>query len=264
MDWMPVAPENSATPVAGPRFTALSVPKAADVLAADIRERILAGELAEGSALPPERELVERTGLSRATVREALRILQVEKLLRIRPGRGGGAFVHRPNHESLAGAVELVIRGQRIRLDALHETREAVEPACAALAAARRTEDDLSQLDSAHQELVGAGDAGDVPRFLRGNVRWHTVVARASGNELLIGFMSALASSIYSATDIEHFLDDDIRQVTVRAHARVTKAIRERDEAGAKRRMERHVCAFARAAARVDRRERLDLDGLDS
>lgn len=107
----------------GKPFAPVAVPKAADVLASEIRERILSGDLPEGSMLPPERELVEQTGLSRATVREALRILQVERLLRIRPGRGGGAFVHRPDHASLAGAVELVIRGQRLRLDALHETR---------------------------------------------------------------------------------------------------------------------------------------------
>ncbi|MHC5257815.1 FadR/GntR family transcriptional regulator [Streptomyces sp. UC4497] len=242
-------------------FTAVAVPKAADVLAADIRERILSGELPEGAMLPPERELVEQTGLSRATVREALRILQVERLLRIRPGRGGGAFVHCPDHASLAGAVELVIRGQHLRLDALHETREAVEPACAALAAVRRSEHDLVQLDAAHAELTAAGAAGDVPRFLRGNVRWHTAVARASGNELLIGLMTALADAIYAATDIEHFLDDDIRTLTARAHTRVTASIRDRDEAGAKRRMERHVCAFARAAAGADRREGLELEG---
>ncbi|MFJ9176052.1 FadR/GntR family transcriptional regulator [Streptomyces sp. NPDC102360] len=244
--------------VTGKPFAPLAVPKAADVLAADIRERILSGELPEGSMLPPERELVERTGLSRATVREALRILQVERLLRIRPGRGGGAFVHCPDHASLAGAVELVIRGQHLRLDALHETREAVEPACAALAAVRRTEDDLTQLDAAHSELTAAGD---VPHFLRANVHWHTAVARASGNELLIGLMTALADAIYAATDIEHFLDEDIRGLTTRAHARVTESIRARDEAGAKRRMERHVCAFARAAGRVDRREGVELDG---
>ncbi|MFF0085876.1 FadR/GntR family transcriptional regulator [Streptomyces canus] len=156
-----------------------------------------------------------------------------------------------------------MIRGQRIRLDALHETREAVEPACAALAAVRRTDDDLTELDAAHGELIEAGADGDVPRFLRANVRWHTIVARASGNELLIGFMSALSRAIYAATDIEHFLDDDIRRVTARAHARVAQAIRDQDGDGAKRRMERHVCAFARAASHVDRRERLELDGGD-
>ncbi|MBA2947869.1 FadR family transcriptional regulator [Streptomyces sp. PSKA28] len=239
----------------------MSVPKASDVLAAEVRERILSGEFPEGMPLPPERQLVEQTGLSRATVREALRILEVERLLRIRPGRGGGAFVHRPDHQSLASTVQLVIRGQQIRLDALHETREAMEPACAALAAGRRTDHDLVEMDAAHTELVEAGE--DIPQFLRANVRWHTAVARASGNELLIGFMSALSQSIYAATDIQQFMDAEIRAVTARAHASIAKAIRDGDPAAARRRMERHVCGFARAAARVDSRESLDLAGVE-
>ncbi|MFI1035358.1 FadR/GntR family transcriptional regulator [Streptomyces sp. NPDC020951] len=238
-----------------PRFDPLTVPKASDVLAAEVRERILSGEFGEGLALPPERQLVEQTGLSRATVREALRVLEVEGLLEIRPGRGGGAFVHRPGRESLANTVRLVIRGQRIRPAALHETREAIEPTCAALAARRRTDLDLAELDAAHAELVGAGD--DVQRFLRANVRWHTAVAKASANELLIGFMSALAQSIHAATDLEQFMDADIREVTARAHARITEAIRAGDEAAAARRMTRHVCGFARASAEVDSRTSL-------
>jgi DNA-binding FadR family transcriptional regulator len=240
-----------------PRFDALTVPKASDVLAAEVRERILSGELTEGTALPPERQLVEQTGLSRATVREALRILEVEKLLRIRPGRGGGAFVHRPNRDSVASTVRLVIRGQQIRLEALHETREAIEPTCAALAAKRRTDRDLADLDSAHADLVGAGD--DIPRFLRANIRWHAAVARAGDNELLIGFMSALSQSIYAATDLEQFMDAEIREVTARAHAKITEAIRERDGEAAKRRMARHVCGFAHAVAHVDQRDRVEL-----
>lgn len=241
-----------------PRFEALTVPKASDVLAAEVRERIFSGEFAEGTALPPERVLVEQTGLSRATVREALRILEVEKLLDIRPGRGGGAFVHRPGRESLASTVQLVIRGQQIRLAALHETREAIEPTCAGLAAERRTDADLAALDAANTELVEAG--GDIPRFLRANIHWHNVVARAGGNELLIGFMSALSEAIYAATDIEQFMDADVRQVTAKAHAKVTDAIRAGDRAAASRRMARHVCGFSTAAAEVDRRGRIGLN----
>ncbi|MDX3382257.1 FCD domain-containing protein [Streptomyces niveiscabiei] len=240
-----------------PRFDTLTVPKASDVLASEVRERILSGELAEGTPLPPERQLVEQTGLSRATVREALRILEVERLVEIRPGRGGGAFVHRPGRESLANTVQLVIRGQQIRLEALHETREAIEPACAALAAGRRTERDLADLDAAHAELVGTGD--DIRRFLRANVRWHNAVARAGGNELLIGFLGALSESIYAATNLEGFMDTRIREVTAQAHAKITEAIRSRDAAAARRRMSRHVCGFARAAAEVDGRERVEL-----
>ncbi|KAK1184947.1 FCD domain-containing protein [Streptomyces sp. NBS 14/10] len=240
-----------------PRFGTLTVPKASDVLAAEVRERILSGEFSEGTALPPERQLVEQTGLSRATVREALRILEVERLVRIRPGRGGGAFVHRPGRESLASTVRLVIRGQQIRLEALHETREAIEPACAALAARRRGERDLADLDAAHTELVEAGD--DVQRFLRANIRWHHAVAKAGDNELLIGFLSALSESIHAATNLEQFMDARIRELTARAHTRINEAIRAGDEAAARRRMSRHVCGFARAAAEVDRRDRVEL-----
>ena len=240
-----------------PRFEPLTVPKASDILAAQVRERIFSGELAEGTALPAERQLVEQTGLSRATVREALRVLEVENLLRIRPGRGGGAFVHRPDHKSLANTVQLVIRGQQIRLESLHQTREAIEPTCAALAARHRTDEGLAELDAANADLVQAG--ADIPRFLRANIRWHNAVAKAGENELLIGFMSALSQSIYAATDLERFMDAQVRELTARAHARITEAIREQDEAAATRRMTRHVCGFARAAAQVDERGLLDL-----
>ena len=61
----------------------VDVPKASDVLARELRERILSGELVEGTALPAERELVKQTQMSRATVREALRILEVQNLVRV-------------------------------------------------------------------------------------------------------------------------------------------------------------------------------------
>ncbi|MEU5755932.1 FCD domain-containing protein [Streptomyces sp. NPDC047829] len=240
-----------------PRFETLTVPKASDVLAAEVRERILSGEFGEGTALPPERQLVEQTGLSRATVREALRILEVERLVEIRPGRGGGAFVHRPGRDSLASTVRLVIRGQRIRLEALHETREAIEPACAALAARRRTAQALRDLEAAHAALVEAGE--DIPRFLRANIQWHNAVARAGDNELLIGFLDALSESIRASTDLAPFTDVRVRRLTARAHERITDAIRSGDAEAAHRRMSRHVCGFARAAAEVDERELLDL-----
>ena len=73
----------------------MEVPKASDVLANGLRERILSGEFPEGTPLPPERELVTQTRMSRTTVREALRILEVQGLVRIKAGRAGGAFVQR-------------------------------------------------------------------------------------------------------------------------------------------------------------------------
>src|SRR6202171_5933212 len=105
----------------------VDVPKASDVLARELRERILSGELVEGTSLPAERELVKQTQMSRATVREALRILEVQNLVRVKAGRTGGAFVQRPSTKSMASSVSLMIRGQRIKLADLMETREALE-----------------------------------------------------------------------------------------------------------------------------------------
>src|ERR1700687_1868006 len=169
----------------------VDVPKASHVLARELRERILSGELAEGVTLPAERELVKQTQMSRATVREALRILEVQNLVRVRAGRAGGAFVQRPTTKSMASSVTLMIRGQKIKLADLMETREALEPFCAELAARNRTDHDLAVLDKANEDIA-IPDA-DLPAFLQANLDWHVGVAMAGHHGFVIGFMAAFA-----------------------------------------------------------------------
>src|SRR5699024_2037454 len=134
-------------------LTPLQVPKDSDILADDLRERILQVEFPMGTSLPPERELVSQTTMSRTTVREALRILEVQGLLTIRTGRTGGAFVRQPDSDSLASSVELLIRGRQVRMNDLIETREAIEPQCAGLAAIHRTDEDLDELEDLNQRI---------------------------------------------------------------------------------------------------------------
>ncbi len=233
------------------RLSPMEVPKASDVLATELRERILSGEYPEGTPLPPERELVVQTRMSRTTVREALRILEVQGLIRIKAGRAGGAFVQRPGKESVARSLELLIRGRQIRLASVHETRAAIEPACARLAALHRTAGDLKRLDAAN-DAIAAG--GDLDAFLRANVDWHIAVATAGRNEILTGIMMALSRAIYTATNTEGFVDDEVRAIALRAHRSVTRAIRERDPDAAVRRMSRHVDGYAAAVLAVDER----------
>lgn len=240
------------------RLTPMEVPKAPDVLAGELRERILSGEFVEGTPLPPERELVAQTRMSRTTVREALRILEVQGLVRIKAGRTGGAFVQRPSEQSMADTVALLIRGRQIRLAALLETREAIEPFCAQLAARHRTEDDLAVLDAANDALAAAGD--DLDAFLQANVDWHIAVSAAGHNELLSGLMISLSRAIFAATANEEFVDKKVRDFTLRAHRSVTKAIRESDPDAAVRRMTRHVHSYADAALAFDKRTDIPLD----
>ncbi len=230
----------------------MHVPKASDVLADELRERILQGEFPEGMALPPERELVTQTRMSRTTVREALRILEVQGLVRIKTGRSGGAFVQRPGGESVASSVSLLIRGRQIRMAALLETREAIEPACAQLAAKYRTDADLTRLDQANEDI--SAETGSLAGFLQANVDWHVAVAIASHNELLTGFMLALSRAIYASTDNSAFIDAEVRRATVQAHRAIIAAIRGQDPDAAVRRMRRHVHAYAEAVAQVEER----------
>jgi DNA-binding FadR family transcriptional regulator len=236
----------------------VDVPKAPDVLARELRERILSGELPEGAALPAERELVKQTQMSRATVREALRILEVQNLVRVKAGRAGGAFVQRPSTASMANTVSMLIRGRQIKLADLMDTREALEPFCAELAATKRTNEDLERLDRANDAL--ADPNADLARFLQANLDWHVGVAIAGHNELLIGFMTGLSQAIYAGTENASFVDETVRDVTARAHKSITRAIRERDAEAAGRRMRRHVHSYASAALEVDQRDSIMID----
>lgn len=240
------------------RLNPIDVPKASDVLVHELRERILSGELPEGTALPPERELVVQTRMSRTTVREALRILEVQGLVTIRAGRAGGAFVRKPDNESVTSSVSLLIRGNQIRLSALLETREALEPVCADLAAKHRTDDDVAALKAANKAI--ADPDASLAEFLQANVDWHVGVAVATHNELITAFVTALSRAIYSSTENEAFVDAEVRQVTARAHRSITQAIEKGDAVAAVRRMTRHVHAYAQAVVAVENRTEITVD----
>jgi DNA-binding FadR family transcriptional regulator len=255
MRWGPVTFE-PATARKAVRLAPMQVPKASDVLANDLRERILSGEFPEGTSLPPERDMVVQTQMSRTTVREALRILEVQGLVRIRTGRSGGAFVQRPGGDSVADSVSLLIRGRQIRLAAIFEAREGIEPTCARLAAKYRTDADLTRLAAANAAI---GLDGPLEDFLQANVDWHLAVAEASHNELLAGIMLALSRVIYTATDNQAFVDAEVRRTTIRAHARVTEAIAAGDTEAALRRMTRHLHTYTEAISEVEDRTAIEV-----
>lgn len=158
----------------------ISVPKAADVLAGILREKILNGQLAEGADLPNERDLGLQSGLSRASVREALRILEGEGLIVTRTGRNGGSAVLRPTSATIERSVGIFIRGQNIRFQAVLETRSAIEPSSARFAAMHRTDDDLLEIDRAHAKLMQASQADDLAAYVQANLDWHVQVVRAA------------------------------------------------------------------------------------
>jgi DNA-binding FadR family transcriptional regulator len=201
--------------------------------------------LPTGAPLPTERDLVTQTGLSRSSVREALRILEAENLVQTRPGRFGGTATNRPNDDSLGRSISLFVHGRGISLASLLQAREAIEPSLAALAAQNRSEVEMVLLNEATQRVEDAFD--DVPLFLRENVNWHIAIASASHNELLRAFLTASSNLIYKATAIDNFSTEDVRRQVIQAHRRILEAIAERDADAARRRMARHLAAVTAA-----------------
>ena len=227
------------------KLSPISVPKTSEVLARELRRQILGMGLPTGAPLPTERDLVSQTGLSRSSVREALRILQAENLVQTRPGRFGGTATNRPNDDSLGRSISLFVHGRGISLASVLQAREAIEPSLAALAAQSRTDDEMQLLNDATKRVEDAFD--DVPLFLRENVNWHIAVASASHNELLRAFLTASSNLIYKATAIDNFSTDEVRRLVIQAHRRILEAIAAQDADAARRRMARHLAAVTAA-----------------
>ena len=239
---LPVANSNAETMLEG--LGRIKVPKSSDVLAERLKQEILSDGYTLGASLPTERELVSTTGLSRGSVREALRILEAQGLVHTRAGRYGGTTVSQPTTDQLASHINLYIKGRSVTLSALVEVRLALEPMVAALAAERRTEDDLSVLRAITKRIDWAAE-NDLSAFLEENVNWHDAIAAASHNDLLHTFATSVSGLMFEASQIKEFASAEVRQRVRHAHARIFAAIEAGDAELARRRVERDVQAYA-------------------
>ena len=162
------------------------MPKAYEQVADQLRELIVTEELARGERLPNELELADEYGVSRATVREALRLLTAQNLIRTAKGAGGGSYVTVPSpahvSETLRSTLALMTSSADVTLEELLEVRELLEVPAARLAARRRSEEDVEQLRaSIPGEPLRLGTRAQFTY----NADFHSTVIAASGNTLL-------------------------------------------------------------------------------
>lgn len=165
-----------------------------------IQEAIMEGSLKPGSLLPAERELKEQFGISRGTLREALRVLEQKGLIEIRTGVAGGSVIREVNSENLSDNLGLLIRNRAVSLRDLAEFREGMEGSVAALAAQRATEPDRSQLERLLGEAEGHLKEGRKgwDAFVRTDEQIHLALARISGNQLFIAVLTSVYHNIHT------------------------------------------------------------------
>lgn len=177
-----------------------------DSVGTQLREEITAGRWAVGTRIPSEAELVEQLGVSRASVREAVRGLVQAGLLVTR--QGDGTYV------TARDATDVAIRRRLVAADHTDvlEVRRGLDVVAAGLAASRRTKTDVKALNKALAARAAAGEAGDEAAFVANDVEFHLAVARASHNPVLIdlytSFARALAETVRDDRCLQSFATD--------------------------------------------------------
>ena len=185
--------------------------------------------LGAGDRLPPERELAQRLGVSRATLSQALVALEVIGVVEVRHGDG---TVVTAGHRQSTRIVE-AIRSHADRLPEIIETRDALETKIAALAAARRTDDDLARIDDALAFMEADIEAGG--RGVEGDERFHGAVTAASHSLLLARLMDEIGDLI-KETRLESLGQPGRPQDSLAGHRAIAEAIRAGDPDGRGRR----------------------------
>ena len=166
--------------------------RASDDITAQIRAEVSSGRLKPGSRLPPERELAERFGVSRNTLREALRSLEHAGLLQLRQGATGGAFVRESNNEAVVAGLRDMVHLGAIEPQHLTEARIWIESSVIRAACERANADDIALLERNVAQAHAATRADDFYKIAEIHLEFHRLLARATGNPVMMLMMDGV------------------------------------------------------------------------
>jgi DNA-binding FadR family transcriptional regulator len=211
-------------------------------IANQIEERIVARILKTGDALPSETDLARQFGVNRSTVREAIRELEIQGLLGRRRGEKR-LRVTRPKHEHISDGVSRALALHDVTFSQLWEAMMAIEPAAAHYAALRRSGRQVEELNAAAQRCRRSADT---PLIVAAVVDFFTVVAAASGNQVLALAQAPL--NVLLATTLSRMIDrvSQAHSRIVTAQGKILAAIKLQKGELARLWMEKHIRDFKR------------------
>ncbi len=210
----------------------------AQQVAQELLARIDDAKVKPGESFATEAQLLEQFDVSRPTLREGIRILEAQGVLEQRPGPRGGLVIRRPSIDMLAHSVSIYLRFNDVPFAAVLKAREVIEPALAAEAAERGTDDDFRDMAASIERMAALGD--DQAAFVAENRVFHGIVARASGNKVLETFWGTISLLAHGEHHgIRYGFGN--RQHVVAAHQRILEACSRRDARAAAHAMAEHV-----------------------
>lgn len=211
-------------------------PSATDRVAEELRREIVSNRLRSGLPLV-ESQLVERLGVSRTPIREALKLLAAEGLVDLRRNRAA-----------------IVAPLDPVGLAELFEVEEALESFAAGLAAERITALDIERLDRLQVQMETAEAGGDRDRYIRINQRIHLVIIAASGNPSLAKTHERVLWGLQRARNVALATEGRVEE-SIREHREILEALRRRDRDAARIAMARHIARTGAIVAEVCRRD---------
>lgn len=244
---MPAASRPESAGGRGSSMTGSRPPKAAMLVAQRIVRDVVRGGLRPGDLLPPERAMLETYETGRGTLREALRLLEFQGVIALKPGPGGGPILMNPAASHLASTLQLLMQLNQAPYRVIVEARAELEPMVSQLAAGRIGAESLAELSRSVEQARGAPD--DMESFRDAAAHFHEVIAWSSGNVLFAYLVDALLG-ILDGTVIGIDYPGQ-RPAAVRlAHEEIYAAISRGDAAAAAGRMREHIEAGALDAQR--------------
>jgi GntR family transcriptional regulator, transcriptional repressor for pyruvate dehydrogenase complex len=220
-------------------FVPVVVTRASSAIVDQIRTAIVGGRLKQGERLPPERELATQFGVSRVTVRDALRALEATGLVAIRVGARGGAFVSAPSGSVVGQAMSDMMLMAAVSPADVVEARLLVELGTVTLACARATNDDLEALRELAARAQRELEAGTYSREL--SWEFHALLARAAHNGAVDGLTQSFRDSLSMHPVRVREPRERAFAATVEEHGRILRAVERRDPATARREMANHL-----------------------
>ncbi|MFI5265842.1 MAG: FadR/GntR family transcriptional regulator [Chloroflexota bacterium] len=194
------------------------------------------GNLTAGSRLPSERELASQLSVSRPSVREAMRQLELMGVIESR--QGSGAFVKEVSDEDLVQPLALLLRGRKHLLRDILETRKVIEPHLARLAAEKASADDMEELEKLIQQQQAKVGAGRMA--IEEDTSFHHRLAHASGNRVLLLLVESCMDLLRESRKLNLQSPERARR-SVEGHADLLRAIKRHDPDGAFDAMVRHL-----------------------
>lgn len=206
-------------------------------IAGKLKERIEKGEFKEGQKLISERKIAEEYGVSRNVVREALKSLNQQGLLNIIPAKG--AFVTKPDTETLANSIKLLIKGRPNELMQMMEVREILEIAIIENVISEASDENVHYLLNLYDQMDEFVD--NTRKFMKLDEEFHTYLRNIVKNEILISIVTSLNSIVRERLFSLRVLYPERNRIAQEDHYDMIKGIRTHNLDLAKRAVKRHM-----------------------